>query len=96
MQRNAMRGAEQDDAADGRRAPEQRIAMGRHRATVFVAGMRRDQQLGWRARSAVAGSDASQVGRNLPAQRLRPGGVEQAVDSGTAHGRHKARLPPSI
>jgi hypothetical protein len=47
-ERDAMRGAEQHDAADDRLAPrsEQGIDMRRHRAAVLVAGMRGDQQLG--------------------------------------------------
>jgi len=89
-----MRRAEQHDAADDRLAmrSEQGVGMRRHRAAVFVAGMRGDQQLRWRARDIVVGQGAGQTGADLRAQCIARGGIEQAVDDGTAYGRHRARL----
>jgi hypothetical protein len=89
-QMDAMRGAEQHHATDDRRAPpsEQGIGVCCHRAAVFVAGMRGDQQLRWRSRGIVVGPDAGQVARDLRAQRIARGGIEQAIDDGAAYGRH--------
>jgi hypothetical protein len=86
-----VRGAEQHDAADAARAGagEPGIGRRRHRATVFVAGMRRDQQLRWPPRSGVAiGGDRGEIARDLRLQRRRRGAVEQVVDDRMAYPRH--------
>jgi hypothetical protein len=89
VERDTVRGTEQHDTADAARAraSEQRIGLRRHRAAIFVAGVRGDQQLG-RARSVVSSTGADQIVDDLRAQRAGRGGVEQTVDDGFAYGRH--------
>jgi hypothetical protein len=87
-----VRGAEHHDPADRVRAAasEQRIGVRRHRAAVFVAGVRSDQQLGRRALGVVGNIGADQIVDDLCAQRSGRRGIEQTVDDGFAYRRHGA------